>query len=135
MKIVRIAALMAALAAAPASADPARDAAQSVIQSQLDAFQAADVQTAFSFAAPSIQEIFRSPDAFGRMVRRGFPMVWAPSSTEFLEAEATPSGLTQRLRIIDLRGQPWIAEYQMVEVDGAWRIAAVRVLEDPGFAV
>ena len=49
-----------------------------VIQSQLDAFLADDVNTAFTFAAPNIKRMFGSAENFGRMVQNGYPMVWRP---------------------------------------------------------
>ena len=135
MKQLRNALAALVLMAAPAFADDPEgaDGARAVIQNQLDAFAARDVDAAYGFAAPAIKRMFPTPEIFGRMVREGYPMVWAPASSEFLEAEPAGPGLVQRLRFVDQFGKPFIAEYRMIEVDGEWRIAGVRVIEDESF--
>lgn len=117
-------------AAEPENADRAR----SVIQSQLDAFKAKSPADAYEFAAPNVRRIFPTPDVFGKMVRRGYPMVWNPSDTKFLDAEKLGDSLIQRLRLIDQRGQAFIAEYMMVMVEGEWRIAGVSITRDTATA-
>ena len=79
--------------------------------------------------------MFPSPQVFGSMVKRGYPMVWNPSDTEFLDAKPMGDGLVQRLRIIDRQGQAHIAEYVMVMVEGDWRIAGVSITRDESFGV
>ena len=59
------------------------DAIRSVIQSQLDAFQANDLASAFEHASPMIKGIFGDPQRFGQMVQNGYPMVWRPEAVEF----------------------------------------------------
>lgn len=119
------------LGAEPGGADAARD----VIRSQLEAFQAEDVERAYAFASPSIQRQFGDPENFGAMVRGGYPMVWKPAETAFLDAEPLGDGLIQRLRIVDQAGQPYIAEYRMTLIDGEWRISGVRILKDESYGV
>jgi len=111
------------------------EAARTVIQSQLDAFGEESVGTAYSFAAPNVQRIFPSPDAFGRMVRNGYPMVWNPADTDFLDAVPRGDMIVQRLRVIDQAGVPYIAEYIMIEIDGEWRIAGVDIKKDNSYGV
>ena len=53
-------------------------AIESVISKQIEAFRADDFATAFTFASPNIRSMFGTPDNFGVMVRRGYPMVWRP---------------------------------------------------------
>lgn len=118
-----------ARAAEPDGAQSARD----VIQLQLDAFQEESVESAYRFAAPNIQRLFPTPEVFGRMVRNGYPMVWDPSDTAFLEAFPRGDMIVQRLRLVDQAGVPYIAEYAMLLVDGEWRIAGVEIKKDDSF--
>ena len=60
-------------------------AIETTIRAQITAFQADDFERAFTYASPTIQQIFRAPDVFGRMVRQGYPMVYRPSEIAFLE--------------------------------------------------
>lgn len=113
----------------PAGAEDAR----AVIQSKLDAFQAEQVETAYDFAAPNIRRIFPTPDRFGNMVKNGYPMVWDPAETSFLDAAPRGDAIVQRLRIIDKAGRAYIAEYTLQLIDGAWRIAGVQIEEDNSY--
>jgi len=128
--------LSCALALPAKADDPAGgDAARAVIQSQLDAFASESVDEAYEYAAPNIRRMFPTPGIFGRMVRRGYPMVWDRTDTEFLGAKKLGDGIVQRLRLVDGKGQPYIAEYMMILVDGEWRIAGVSITKDESFAV
>ena len=49
------------------------DKVQGIIASQLQAFLEDDFASAFEFAAPNIQMMFRSPDNFETMVKNGYP--------------------------------------------------------------
>jgi hypothetical protein len=109
----------------------AEQAIQKTISGQIDAFARDDAKTAFSFAAPSIQRQFGDPDQFMTMVLRGYPMVYRPSSIEFLDA--SPNGkdsIMQQVRVSDGSGKVWIAFYNMRMItEGEWRIAGVRMRE------
>lgn len=111
------------------------EAARAVIQSQLEAFQRQAVDDAYQYAAPNIRRIFPTPDVFGRMVKNGYPMVWDPAETEFLDAEPRGDAIVQRLRFVDRKGRPYLAEYMMLMVDGEWRIAGVEIKEDRSYGV
>ncbi len=140
MKTVRTlaaACLIAASLTMPAHAEGLEGAAdaRAVIQSQLDAFSAKSAEDAYEFAAPNIRGMFPSAKVFGQMVKRGYPMVWSPADTEFLDAKALGKGIVQRLRVIDQKGRAHIAEYMMIQVDGEWRIAGVKITRDKTFGV
>lgn len=140
MKTIRTlaaACLIVASFAMPAHADDAEGVAEAraVIQSQLDAFVAESAEDAYEFAAPNIRSMFPSAKVFGQMVKRGYPMVWSPADTEFLDAKKRGNGIVQRLRVIDRKGRAHIAEYMMVQVDGEWRIAGVSITRDMTFGV
>lgn len=133
---IRWLAVFVALAvAAPASAQdaiPPADATaiQQVIQSQLNAFQHDDWQTAFGYAAPSIQSIFGSPEGFSQMVRGGYPQVYRPKAVEFRELSSTQFGPTQRVFVVGPDGHSYMAFYTMEQQpDGTWRISGCHLVE------
>ena len=103
------------------------DPIQSTIRNQIAAFQADDFVTAFTYASPTIHDIFGTPENFGKMVREGYPMVWRPSQVEMQELRTVAGALWQRVRITDARGQSYLLDYQMVEGPDGWLINAVQV--------
>ncbi len=110
-------------------------AIRDVIASQIEAFQADDFATAFTYASPSIRQIFRTPENFGNMVRQGYPMVWRPVEMNFLSIEMVDGMLWQNVMIRDRRGELHVLEYQMIQMEGAWKINAVRIRPMPEGAV
>ncbi|WP_299843233.1 DUF4864 domain-containing protein [uncultured Roseovarius sp.] len=108
----------------PARADEA--AIQSVISSQIEAFQADDFASAFTYASPTIHNVFKTPENFGSMVRQGYPMVWRPAEVDFLSIDTIDGELWQNVMIRDQQGGLHILEYQMIEQEGGWKINAVR---------
>ena len=105
---------------------------QSTIQNQLQAFQADDFATAFSFASPTIKGIFGNPENFGRMVMQGYPMVHRPAAVKMLELREVAGGLWQRVMITDAGGRTHLLDYQMVEGSDGWQINAVHLLQPAG---
>ena len=55
---------------------------EGTISSQIEAFKADDFDQAFTYATPTLQRLFRSPQNFERMVTQGYPMVWRPAEVE-----------------------------------------------------
>lgn len=108
---------------------------EGAIQGQIDAFLSDDFVTAFTFASPSIRTMFRTPENFGAMVRNGYPMVWRPEAVQFGALRTKDGGLWQQVFVQDAKGQAYVVEYQMVQVDGAWRIAGVQVVPASDVAV
>ena len=100
-----------------------------VISDQIEAFKADDFEQAFTFAAPSIRQIFRTPENFGTMVRRGFPMVWRPADVTFLELRDQAGVLIQTVRIKDSEGATHLLAYSMTQAEGEWKISGVQILE------
>lgn len=127
--VAAVLALTLQMGASAARAQSDADAAsRAVIEQQLDAFQRDDWDEAFGYASPGIQGIFQTPQRFSEMVRGGYPMVWRPSDVEFLGSIETEDGRrVQRLRLIDQAGTPFIALYEMVLLEGVWRIAGVDI--------
>ncbi|WP_050929581.1 DUF4864 domain-containing protein [Aestuariivita boseongensis] len=116
--------------AAPAAQAQGADI-EATIGAQLEAFKADDFDQAFTYASPTIQGLFQTPENFGRMVRGGYPMVWRPADVQYLELRETAGFLFQKVMITDADGAIHVLEYQMVELDGAWKINGVRILANP----
>ncbi|WP_170361506.1 MULTISPECIES: DUF4864 domain-containing protein [Ruegeria] len=98
------------------------------IAAQIKAFEADDFATAFTFASPNIQQLFQTPENFGVMVRRGYPMVWRPAEVRFLELREVAGALWQKVMITDDAGRVHILDYQMVQMDNGWKINGVQLL-------
>ncbi|MEM8728787.1 MAG: DUF4864 domain-containing protein [Pseudomonadota bacterium] len=107
---------------------------EAVIGAQLDAFKADAFDEAFTFASPMIQGIFRTPEVFGQMVRNGYPMVWRPGEVRFLELRDRDGRFYQLVEITDAKGANHVLAYEMIELDGAWKINGVRLLKAPDVA-
>ena len=103
-------------------------AIETTIRAQITALQADDFDRAFTYASPTIQQIFRAPEVFGRMVRQGYPMVYRHSAIEFLELASVEGYYWQKVQIRDGQGRYHLMAYQMVQLDGVWRINGVQLL-------
>ncbi len=98
------------------------------IAAQIQAFKADDFDTAFTFASPNIQRLFRNPENFGAMVRNGYPMVWRPADLRFLELREVAGLQWQKVMIVDGNGRVHILDYQMVQMENGWKINGVQLL-------
>ena len=101
------------------------------IDAQIEAFVNNDIDRAFSYASPGIRRVFETPENFGAMVRGGFPMVWRPAEVQYLELRDVAGNLWQKVRITDAAGQVHVLDYQMVNLEGRWKINAVQILKVP----
>ena len=125
------------LLALPATAQEARPPSppiEATIQSQIEAMAAGGFPRAFSFAAPSIKEMFVTPDRFETMVRQGYPMVVAPRDVRMLELRTIAGNLWQKVLMVDQAGNTHLLDYKMVETSDGWQIGAVQVLPSQGVA-
>ena len=102
-----------------------------VISGQIDAFRLDDLATAFTFASPGIQSMFRTPENFGAMVRNGYPMVWRPDRLRFGPQRSQGGVIWQQVIVTDAQGRAHVLDYRMEQVDGQWRIAGVQILAAP----
>lgn len=107
---------------------------QRIITGQLNAFNADDGAAAYSFAAPSIQRLFPTPEVFMSMVRQGYAPVYRRQSYAFGRIGNEMGGQpTQHVTIIDANGKAWTALYAMErQPDGSWKIAGCLLVEAPG---
>lgn len=127
------AALLAAVLALPASAQD--EPIRLTIQSQIEALQADDFARAFTYASPTIKEMFGTPENFGAMVKNGYPMVYRPAEVQMMELREVAGNLWQRVRITDQAGAGWYLDYMMVETAEGWQVNAVQILPAPDVGV
>lgn len=104
---------------------------EAIITNQLEAFQKDDLETAFTFASPSIRTLFRTPENFGAMVRQGYPMVSRPRGVTYLEQRDVNGEIWQKVQIRDAMGKVHTLAYQMIMTDDGWRINGVQLLQNP----
>jgi len=116
--------------AAPAEPVAAVDAraVRAVVEAQLAAFAADDAKRAFSYAAPSIRDMFGTPDRFLAMVRTSYPAVYRAAGAIFLAPERLQGQVLQGVQLTDASGVLWIAVYQLErQPDKNWRISGCNV--------
>ena len=107
---------------------------QAIINGQIEAFQKDDFAAAFTYASPSIRSMFGTPENFGKMVQRGYPMVWRPKDVRFLDFESTPAGLIQSLQIVDQSGKVHYLRYFVVSTSKGWKISGVQFINPAEFS-
>lgn len=108
-----------------ARADADVAAAQSIIRSQEEAIGRDDAAAAYTFAAPPIQSMFRTPEIFMYMVRNGYAPVYRHKSFEFGRATAADGKIVQEVDIVDADGVAWVARYTLEQQgDGSLKISA-----------
>ncbi|UWQ90638.1 DUF4864 domain-containing protein [Rhodobacteraceae bacterium M382] len=105
---------------------------KAVIGKQIEALEVDDFDRAFSYASPTIQRLFGTPQNFGLMVRQGYPMVWRPADVQFLELRETETGFWQRVMVTDLSGRVHLLDYQMINSGSGWKINAVQRVQAIG---
>jgi hypothetical protein len=108
---------------------------QATINGQFQAFLEDDVRRAFSFASPSIRSIFKTPQNFGDMVQRGYPMVWRPARVTFLDHKEVAQGRTQDVQIFDSAGTAHYLRYFVTQTPNGWKISGVQLLDAADFSV
>lgn len=117
---------------APVSADEAK-AMRAAVEGQLAAFAADDAKRAFSYAAPSIRQMFGTPDRFMEMVRTGYPVVYRAASVVFLVPLRSEGQLFQGVQLTDADGSLWLATYRLErQPDGGWGISGCDVQPSSG---
>ena len=104
---------------------------QSTITLQLQALGADDFVTAFSYASPTIQGLFGTPENFGMMVQNGYPMVYRPADVKMLDLREVAGIQYQRVLVRDAEGRGFMLDYQMIETPEGWKINGVDLLSQP----
>lgn len=121
---------------AQAQAQSADDAAiQSVIEDQINAFQSKDYERAFSHAAPTIKQIFKTTDRFIGMVKNGYEPLYNPDSYAFSRSIEQGGSVYQEVIVTDKAGKQWQAVYTLKQQDdGSWKITGVKMEPTQGAA-
>jgi Domain of unknown function (DUF4864) len=108
-------------------------AVRAVVEAQLAAFAADDAKRAFSYASPSIREMFGTPDRFMEMVRTGYPVVYRPAAVIFLNPVRVEGQLFEGVQLTDAEGGVWLATYRLErQPDKSWRISGCDVQPSSG---
>ena len=104
-------------------------AAQTTIQRQIEAFLAGKLDEAYGYAAPNIQRIYPSVEAFMGMVTRGYEPVYQPRSYTFGKVEElTSTSLMQQVLLVGPDGKNYEAVYTLeLQSDGTYRITGVSL--------
>lgn len=108
-------------------ADDTDQEIQETILMQIEAFANNEPEAAWEHASEGIKRRFGSSDVFLDMVRKAYPAVHQATAIEF--DERVPHGAFE-IQVVKLQGpegKRWDAYYRMVLVDGAWKIAGVRL--------
>lgn len=98
---------------------------EALIRDQFAAFAEGDAVEAYSYASPMIQGMFQTPENFARMVQGGYPMIWSAEDVDLLGLRDEGGRLMQRLSVKGPDGGRFYFDYEMVRVDGQWRINGV----------
>lgn len=131
MRILSALLVIAALAG-PVSAQSTDEAGvRAEIEDQFADFLAGDLAGAFEHASPTLQMLFVSPDNFGRMVKSGYPDIWAAKAVDFLGLREDAGRTIERLRATGPDGGTKLYDYVVQKIEGRWRIEGVfPVAED-----
>lgn len=106
---------------------------RNMIIGQIDAFRKDDAEKAFSYAAPKIRRIFRTPEVFLHMVRKSYQSVYRPQTYKFRTIRRIDGKIVQPLTVVGPSGITETALYIMEkQPDGVWRIGACIMAQEPG---
>jgi ketosteroid isomerase-like protein len=110
-----------------------QDQIKTVIEEQLNAFAVDDGATALTYAAPMVKQIFRTPEQFMAMVKKGYQPVYRNSARLF--GDVFQDGLgrpAMRVVLTGADGKRYEAMYAMEkQADGTWKIAGCVILAIP----
>jgi hypothetical protein len=127
--LILLAALLFSLASPVRAADDVATA-QGIIRSQMEALGRDDAATAYSYAAPVIQNMFPQADIFLGMVQRTYTPIYRHKSFEFGQARAADGKIAQAVHIVDADGVPWEALYTLEQQpDGSIKINGCVLLK------
>jgi len=133
--IVFVLGLLIPFALSPPARAQDSQAIEAVIASQLAAFNARDVDQAWTYASPTIQGMFGNAGNFGMMVQQGYPMVWTNGGAEFLDLREEGGQFRQTILLRDAGGGRWVLDYAMIETANGWKINGVSIVPQPDVGV
>lgn len=106
--------------------------ARTIIESQIEAFLSNDMTAAYSFASPSIKQIYPDETRFFDMVKRGYQPVYRPGNFAFGRSKAASDGasIVQEVLIQGPEGEDWTALYALErQPDGSFKINGVQMIK------
>ena len=77
-------------------------------------------------------EIEETPANFGKMVQRGYPMVWDPDQTRMLDLIEISGEFWQKVMITDKDGKIHLLAYRMSITPRGWKISGVQIFKNIG---
>ena len=103
-----------------------------IISAQIDAFKKNDFKKAYTFAAPNIKAQFASPEVFGLMVRKGYPVIWRPKSYKFTKFKSLGNRCIQRVLFQSYDSSLETYDYILEKNDDIWQISGVLTINLAG---
>ena len=100
-----------------------------VISDQIKAFSRSDLDRAYYHASKSIKSIFTNSEIFGLMVKKSYPMIWAPKSFQFLSASHLPNRVVQKVMFTDSGGGMHFFDYALENNGKRWVISGVYMVK------
>ncbi|KRB57095.1 hypothetical protein ASE04_28375 [Rhizobium sp. Root708] len=123
--------LCAASFVTTARAEDPIDTTRVMIESQIKAFLNDDVDTAYSYAAPSIKAIYPDKNLFFAMVKKSYEPVYHPGNYAFGRSRSVDNGamIYHEVLISGRDGKDWTAIYQVArQPDGSYKINGVQIV-------
>ncbi len=130
-RVLSIVLLLTLAVPAALAQTPNESAIRETIARQLEAMNRDDGAAAFAIASPAIQAMFGDAANFMSMVARAYPQVRRSRGHKFLKLHASAGKLVQRV-LIESDAGTVVARYEMVEIDGAWRINGCAIEKQEG---
>lgn len=122
-------------AQAQSTSTTSETAIHEVIADQIDAFKTKDYDRAFSHAAPTIKQIFKTSDRFANMVKGGYEPLYDPEAYAFSRSIEQGGSVYQEVLVTDKTGKQWQAVYTLKQQeDGTWKITGVKMEPTTGAA-
>ncbi len=126
---------VAAQAAEPGASKASKPAVKAeivaVIEGQLAAFRSGEVGRAYAYASVNLQ-LQMPVRNFARLVRDGYPEIWANTRVEFGLVRDNGRVATLTARVFAKDGTSAVYDYVMAKEEDVWRIAGVLRHETKG---
>ena len=106
-----------------------QDKIKLVISDQIKAFTRLDLDRAYYHASKSIKIMFPNSKIFGTMVKKSYPMIWAPKAYQFLSVSQLPNAVVQKVMFTDSRGGMHFFNYALENNGKRWVISGVYMVK------
>ena len=137
MRLLGLSIVASLLLATASMAEDDLTKARGIVEQQIVAFLHDDIDTAYSFAAPGIKNMYPEPQRFIDMVKRHYEPVYRPGNYAFGRSLSDNDGNTIALELLITgpKGKDWRAIYVLKrQEDGVFQISGVKLsrLKAPG---